>query len=107
MRVGTSFSICLSDIPKDKIQVSEKNGKKYLNLNQFVDTEQESKYGTHGSITISQSKDEREAKAPKVYIGNATVYYSSEEQAKQAPVQQSPQEAFPNAGGIPDSDIPF
>ena len=107
MRVGTSFSICLSDIPKDKIQVSEKNGKKYLNLNQFVDTEQESKYGTHGSITISQSKDEREAKAPKVYLGNAKVYYSSEEQAKQAPVQQSPQEAFPNAGGIPDSDIPF
>jgi len=101
MRLGTSFSICLSDIPKDKIQTSEKNGKKYLNLNQYVDTEEESQYGTHGSITVAQSQEEREAKAPKVYLGNAKVYYNSE--AGKAPVASS----TPDFSSPVDDDLDF
>ena len=27
-----NISICLTDLPKDKITVSEKNGKKYINI---------------------------------------------------------------------------
>ena len=61
-------SICLSDIPKDKITTSEKNGKKYLNIIIWVNDEE--KFGNIGSIQVSQSKDERDAKETKVYIGN-------------------------------------
>ena len=62
-------SICLSDIPKDKITTSEKNGKKYLNFNLWVNDEKD-QYGNIGSINVSQSKEEREIAQKKVYFGN-------------------------------------
>jgi hypothetical protein len=62
-------SICLTDIPKEKITTSEKNGKKYLNINVWVNDEND-QYGNIGSIQLSQSKAEREAGEKKVYIGN-------------------------------------
>lgn len=62
-------SICLSDIPKDKITTSEKNGKKYLNVNIWVNDDKD-QYGNIGSINVSQTKEEREAQVKKVYIGN-------------------------------------
>ena len=62
-------SICLTDIPKDKINISEKNGKKYLNVTVWVNDEPDN-YGNHASIQVSQTKEEREGKAPRTYIGN-------------------------------------
>ena len=62
-------SICLSDIPKEKITTSEKNGKKYLNFNLWVNDEKD-QYGNIGSINVSQTKEERESGAKKVYFGN-------------------------------------
>lgn len=62
-------SICLSDIPKDKITTSEKNGKKYLNVSLWIN-DAEDQYGNIGSLQVSQTKDEREAGAKKTYIGN-------------------------------------
>lgn len=62
-------SICLTDIPKEKVTTSEKNGKKYLNINVWVNDELD-QYGNIGSIQLSQSKAEREAGEKKVYIGN-------------------------------------
>jgi hypothetical protein len=62
-------SICLSDIPKEKITTSEKNGKKYLNFNLWVNDEKD-QYGNIGSVNVSQSKEEREGGIKKVYFGN-------------------------------------
>jgi hypothetical protein len=62
-------SICLSDIPKEKITTSEKNGKKYLNFNLWVNNEKD-QYGNIGSINVSQTKEERESGGKKVYFGN-------------------------------------
>jgi hypothetical protein len=62
-------SICLSDIPKDKITKSEKNGKSYLNFNLWVNDEKD-QYGNIGSINVSQTKEERESGQKKVYFGN-------------------------------------
>lgn len=63
-----NISICLTDIPKEKITTSEKNGKKYLNI--VVDKRKEvSKFGETHTVFISQSKEEREAKSDKKYIG--------------------------------------
>ena len=62
-------SICLSDIPKEKITVSEKNGKKYLSVTIWINDEVD-KFNNNGSISVSQTKEERESKAAKKYIGN-------------------------------------
>jgi hypothetical protein len=62
-------SICLTDIPKDKITVSEKNGKSYLNLVVFINDELD-KFNNIASVVVSQSKEERDAKVKPSYIGN-------------------------------------
>jgi hypothetical protein len=61
-------SICLSDIPKEKI-TEAKNGKKYLNLTLWVNDTAD-QYGNIGSIQVSQNKEERELGEKKQYIGN-------------------------------------
>ena len=75
-------SICLTDIPKEKITKSEKNGKIYLNINVFINDEPD-QYNNNGAIAIQQSKEEREAKAKRVYIGN--VKFSQQQPAQAAP----------------------
>lgn len=62
------LSICLSDIPKEKIQVSEKNGKMYVNVI-VTDRREPDKFGNDATVYMSQTKEEREAKADKEYIG--------------------------------------
>jgi len=64
-----SASICVSDIPKEKVVKSEKNGKSYLNIDVWINDEKD-QYGNEGSINIRQSKEEREAKEKRTYIGN-------------------------------------
>ena len=65
-------SICLSDIPEDKITTSS-NGKKYVNI--VVDQRKEKdQYDNTHTAYMSQSKDERQAKVPKKYVGNGKEY---------------------------------
>jgi len=90
-------SICLSDIPKDKITESTKNGKKYLNVVIWLNDEE--KFGNIGSIQVSQTKDEREAKTPKQYIGN----FKKPEAKPDAGIPQS--NGGPSEGEI--GDLPF
>jgi hypothetical protein len=47
---------------------------KYLNLSIIVDDKND-KFGNNVSLTLSQSKDERDAKAPKTYMGNGKVVW--------------------------------
>ena len=50
-----TLSICLSDLPKEKIQTAN-NGKKYINL--VVDKrKEEGKYGETHTLYVSQSKE--------------------------------------------------
>ena len=77
-------SICLTDIPKDKITTSEKNGKKYLNINVWVNDEQD-QFGNIASVSISQTQQEREAKTKRTYIGNLKAPQSTPQQPAAAP----------------------
>ena len=36
------------------------------------------KFGNDGSVTLSQSKEERESKKPKKFVGNAKVIFSKQ-----------------------------
>jgi hypothetical protein len=65
-----SGSIDLTKIDKEKLV----NGK-YLNV-QISINDNTDQYGNNVGITIGQTKEEREAKAKKTYIGNAKVVWT-------------------------------
>lgn len=62
-----NVSLCVSDIPKDKIFVAD-NGKKYIGICVSTLREPDQYENTH-SVFIRQSKEERERKDKRVYIG--------------------------------------
>lgn len=67
-----TVSVCLSDIPKSEI-VEAKNGKKYVNL--VLDERRETgQYGETHMLYMSQTKEERQNKAKKVYVGSGKEY---------------------------------
>ena len=95
-------SICLSDIPKDKITTAS-NGKKYLNIS-IADKREPVQYGKDTTIYLNQTKEEREAQAAKVYIGNGKkVEFTNAIQPSMpstpAPTAPPPQQNF--------DDLPF
>ena len=67
-------NIKLSDIPKEKIFVSEKTGNKYLPITIVINSELND-FGRQGPVFVEQSKEEREAKEPKQYLGDVAVVY--------------------------------
>ena len=106
-------SICLSDIPEDKIQIG-KNGKKYLNIC-ISELQNVSPYGDTHTIYVSQSAMDRQAKAPKTYIGHGKNYAAA--QVPQAAPPQMPANLFYQPTAEPpvntrvssrsDDDMPF
>ena len=72
-------SINLTKIDKSKI--TEKDGNKYLSVQVAINDEEDT-YGNTVAISINQSKEERERKDKKVYLGNGKVVWSSEPKPK-------------------------
>jgi hypothetical protein len=67
-----SASIDLAKI--DKKNIYEKDGKKYLSLQ--ISVNDETKYGNNVSVAIGQTKEQREAKVDKTYLGNGKVVWT-------------------------------
>lgn len=63
------IDICLTDVPKELISEG-KNGKKYLKL-VLNERKSEGKFGETHTLQLSQTKEQREAKTPPVYVGGA------------------------------------
>ena len=96
-----SVSICVTDIPKSAIKVAD-NGKKYINI-VVASRQNEGKYGETHTVYMSQSKEEREAKMEKCYIGSGKAY-----QPKAAsPVTAESIEQMPAISEEEASDLPF
>jgi hypothetical protein len=55
-----NIDICLSDLPKDWIKKSEKNGKSYIKLTVSKRKEAD-KYGNSHSVTVNTFKPEKQA----------------------------------------------
>ena len=68
-------SIDLSKLEKAPI-IQGKNGAKYVNITIIVNDEV-NQYGKDVSISLEQSKEEREAKAQKTFVGNGKTVYDS------------------------------
>ena len=79
-------SINLNEIPKDKIYVDQ--------------------FGNQGPVVVEQSKEEREAKTAKTYLGNVKVVWTNGDNVSAAPREGQPQaQAAPAAA--PADDLPF
>ena len=94
-------SINLSEIPKDKIYVGKKG--KYLpitiTLNDDVD-----QFGNQGPVVVEQTKEERESKQAKTYLGNVKVVWTNGDNVAAAPRDNQPA-AAPEA--VKPEDLPF
>lgn len=91
------ISVCLSDLPKERIETS-KNGKKYISLI-IAPRKEADKYGNDLTVYINQTKEDRENKAEKVYVGNGKEMVFDNKQQIKAPVQnvrQTVQQPFVN-----------
>lgn len=73
MSALVNFSINLNKVPKTA--VTSKNGKAYLNLTMSVNDE--TKFGNNTGVFIRQTKEQRDAKDKKEYIGNGQVVWTS------------------------------
>ena len=72
-----TMSICLTEIPKEKILIHE-NGKKYLMLETW-DNDEPDKYDNDFSVLVALSKDEIERskageKITRTYLGNGRIW---------------------------------
>ncbi len=75
-------SINLNSIPKDKI-IEGKKGK-YLPITITLNDEVD-QFGNQGPVVVQQSKEERDAKTEKVYLGNVKVVWTNGDNVTVAP----------------------
>ena len=94
-----SISLCLSDLKEkcpEKIKQAG-NGKKYINLC-LAGRKEAGKYGETHTLFVSQTKEERQAGTPIIYVGSGTEYTSG-------PVTQ--QDINDAAPAEENGDLPF
>ncbi len=94
-------SINLNTIPKDKIFVGKKG--KYLPITITLNDELD-QFGNQGPVVVEQTKEERDAKAPKTYLGNVKVVWTNGTNVEPAPRDNTP--AAPQLDPQPE-DLPF
>ena len=101
MSVLMNASISVDKLPKEKF-IKGKDGAVYYNLT--ISIQDETRFGNNVAITDSQTREEREAKKPKNYLGNGRVVWTDgnvllaerEEEAEAVVVE-----------GENDKDLPF
>ena len=94
-------SINLAEITKDKIYIGKKG--KYLPITITINDEVD-QFGNQGPVVVEQSKEEREAKTAKTYLGNTRVVWTNGKNVDTAPRDNQPK-AEPAA--VKPEDLPF
>lgn len=90
-----SLSIDLGKI--DKTLIKESNGKKYLNLTVSINDAKD-QFGNDVNSWHSQTKEEREAKTPRKFLGTGKLLYTGVQQVASTPTIQAKQV---------EDDLPF
>ena len=93
-------SIDLNKIPKDKIYIGKKG--KYLPITITINDEPD-QFGNQGPVVVDQTKEERDAKAAKTYLGNVKVVWTNGTNVEPAPRDGNSSPA-PAAA---EEDLPF
>jgi len=99
-------SINLNSIPKDKIFVGKKG--KYLPITITLNNEPD-QFGNQGPVVVEQTKEEREAKSAKTYLGNVKVVWTDGNNVDKAPYDsnQPTVPASTTAAAAAEEDLPF
>ena len=97
-----SCSINLSKIDKSKIVLGKDGITKYFNFDIIVNDDFD-KYQNNVQITDKQSKEQREAKEKKNFLGNGRVVWSNagKSEKKDTPPAQQEQNTPPAEVGLP------
>ena len=103
MALILAASINLNEIPKDNIIIGKKG--KYLPISITLNDELD-QFGNQGPVIVSQSKEEREAKQAKTYLGNVKLVWTNGEVKKFDNPQQAAAPTAAPAQAIED-DLPF
>ena len=69
-----NFKLRVDKLPKEKF-IAGKEGAVYVNLTMAVNDE--TRYGNNTSVYVAQSKEEREAKKQRQYLGNGKVLWNN------------------------------
>ena len=96
-------SIDVNKIPKDKIFVGKKG--KYLPITITINDELD-QFGNQGPVVVEQTKEEREAKAPKTYLGNVKVVWTNGENVD-TPPRDGSTPTTPAPKTEVEEDLPF
>jgi len=95
-------SINLNEIPKDKIIIGKKG--KYLPITITLNDEVD-QFGNQGPVIVDQTKEERESKAAKTYLGNVKIVWTNGQNVEAAPRDDQPQQQV--SAPAPVDDLPF
>ena len=95
-------SINLNAIPKEKIFVGKKG--KYLPITITLNDELD-QFGNQGPVVVEQTKEERDAKAAKTYLGNVKVVWTNGQNVDPAPRDNNSAPA--PAPAAAEEDLPF
>ena len=94
-------SINHSEIPKDKIFVGKKG--KYLPITITINDDVD-QFGNQGPVVVEQTKEERDAKAAKTYLGNVRVVWTNGDNVATAPRDNQP---AAEPATVKPEDLPF
>ena len=94
-------SINLNNIPKDRIFEGKKC--KYLPVTITLNDELD-QFGNQGPVVVEQTKEERDAKAPKTYLGNVKVVWTNGQNVEPAPRDNN---SAPAPAPAVEEDLPF
>lgn len=102
-----TFSINLSKLPKDKMTTSKK-GDRYINLVMWENKDGEDQYGNTHTITVANTKEERNSGAETIYVGNGKDW-DQQEKPKAKPQKSSKQKPVQVQADFldDDDDLPF
>ena len=95
-------SINLNSIPKDRIFEGKKG--KYLPITITLNDELD-QFGNQGPVVVEQTKEERDAKAAKTYLGNVKVVWTNGQNVDAAPRDMN--SASAPAPAAAEDDLPF
>ena len=96
-------NINLDAIPKEKIYKGKKG--RYLPISITINDEPD-QFGNQGPVCVDQSKEDREAKADKTYLGNVKVVWTNGEFPEPPPNEgQTKQNPAPKVEA--QDDLPF
>lgn len=96
MKLGIGVSVDVKKLHKELFYAAQ-SGAAYVNLQMFIDTEQQDQYGNNGGVKQTSQEMTKEQKQQQPFVGNAKVFYKSDSQPQQAggfQPQQQPQGGF-------------